>query len=152
LIKTYQIQNISLVVQEWIEGGDCKVYFCLAYIDRNHQPLAVCVAKKLRQYPHLTGSTSVAETVNIPQISAEAMRLLNAAKCVGFCSVEFKQSMINGRFYVTEPTIGRPDTQEGICISAGVDIPWVAYLDAIGGDVPPLLNFRKGVKWIYLGL
>jgi predicted ATP-grasp superfamily ATP-dependent carboligase len=148
LIREYQIHQTSLVVQEWIDGDDAEVYFCLLYINRNHKPLAVCVARKLRQYPHLTGSTSVAETVLLPEIAVESLRLLNTAGCVGFCSVEFKQSRRDGRFYVTEPTIGRPDTQEGICIGAGIDIPWIAYLDAIGQDLVPSGEFQKGIKWI----
>jgi len=148
LIREYQIQQTSLVIQEWIDGDDSEVYFCLSYIGRNHKPLAVCVARKLRQYPHLTGSTSVAETVLHPEIAVESLRLLNTAGCIGFCSVEFKQSKRDGRFYVTEPTIGRPDTQEGICIGAGIDIPWIAYLDAIGQDLVPSGEFKKGIKWI----
>jgi len=148
LIREHQIHQTSLVIQEWIDGDDSEVYFCLSYINRNHKPLAVCVARKLRQYPHLTGSTGVAETVWVPEIAAESLRLLNAAGCVGFCSVEFKRSKRDGRFYVTEPTIGRPDTQEGICMGAGIDIPWIAYLDAIGQDPAPLGEFKKGIKWI----
>jgi predicted ATP-grasp superfamily ATP-dependent carboligase len=148
LIGTYQIQQTSLVIQEWIDGDDSEVYFCLSYINRNHKPLAICVARKLRQYPHLTGSTSIAKTVWVPEIAVESLRLLNTVGCVGFCSVEFKQSRKDGRFYVTEPTIGRPDTQEGICISAGLDIPWIAYLDAISQDLSPLGRFEEGIKWI----
>jgi predicted ATP-grasp superfamily ATP-dependent carboligase len=148
LIKQYHIEETSFVIQEWIEGDDSEVYFCLSYIDRNHKPLAVCVARKLRQYPHLTGSTSVAETVLLPEIAVESLRLLSTAGCVGFCSVEFKKSIKDGRYYITEPTIGRPDTQEGICLSAGIDIPWIAYLDAIGQDLVPSGEFKKGIKWI----
>jgi D-aspartate ligase len=148
LIKKYRLQETSLVIQEWIDGDDTEVYFCLTYLNRMHERLAVCTGRKLRQHPHLTGSTSIAETILLPEIVSESIRLLNAAGCVGFCSVEFKQSKKDGRFYITEPTIGRPDTQEGICISAGLDIPWAAYLDAIGQDLIPLGDFKKGVKWI----
>jgi predicted ATP-grasp superfamily ATP-dependent carboligase len=148
LIKQYQIEETSLVIQEWIDGDDSEIYFCLAYINRHHKPLAVCVGRKLRQYPHLTGSTSIAETVWLPKVADESLRLLNTAGYVGFCSVEFKQSKKDGRFYITEPTIGRPDTQEGICISAGLDFPWIAYLDAISQDLSPLGRFEEGIKWI----
>lgn len=149
LIKKYQIQKIPLVIQEWIDGNDSDVYFSLAYISRNHKPLAICIGRKLRQHPHLTGSTSVAETVSIPEIAGESMRLLNTAGCIGFCSVEFKKSKRDGRFYITEPTVGRPDTQEGLFISAGIDIPFIAYLDAMGQDISPLgTNYKIGVKWI----
>jgi len=148
LIEKYRIQERSLVIQEWIDGDDSEVYFCLAYLNRMHEPLAFCTGRKLRQHPHLTGSTSIAETVLLPEIAAESISLLNAAGCVGFCSVEFKRSKQDGRYFITEPTVGRPDTQEGICIAAGLDIPWVAYLDAIEQGLKPSGEFKTGIKWI----
>jgi predicted ATP-grasp superfamily ATP-dependent carboligase len=148
LIEKYKIQEKSLVIQEWIDGDDTEVYFCLAYINRNHEPLALCTGRKLRQHPHLTGSTSSAETVLLPEIATESIRFLTKSGCVGFCSVEFKRSKRNGCFYITEPTVGRPDTQEGICMGAGLDIPWIAYLDAIQQNSIPTEEFKIGVKWI----
>ena len=147
-MRQFKIQQTSLVIQEWIEGDDTEVYFCLAYISRNHKPLATCVGRKLLQHPHLTGSTSIAETVWTPGIASESIKLLNAAGCVGFCSVEFKRSIKDGRYFITEPTVGRPDTQEGIFISAGIDVPYIAYLDALGCDPNPIENFKKNIKWI----
>jgi len=148
LVEKYELYEISLVIQEWIDGDDNEVYFCLAYLNRNQNPLALCTARKLRQYPHLTGSTSIAETVRVPEIVTESLRFLKTAGCIGFCSVEFKRSKRNGLFYITEPTIGRPDTQEGIFLSAGLDVPCVAYLDALGQEIAPLGDFEEGIKWI----
>jgi hypothetical protein len=62
--------------------------------------------------------------------------------------VEFKRSKRNGCFYITEPTVGRPDTQEGIFLSAGLDVPYLAYLDAIGQESAPLTQYKGKVKWI----
>jgi D-aspartate ligase len=147
-VEEYQIQDRPLVIQEWIEGDDSSVYFCLVYISRQLGPLAIITGKKLAQHPHLTGSTSVAETIRLPELVDESLRLLLTAGCVGFCSVEFKLSNKDGLFYVTEPTIGRPDTQEGICLSAGIDIPYIAYLDAMNRDLKPLGKVKQGIKWI----
>ena len=148
LINQYRIQERALIIQEWIDGDDTDVYFCLAYISRNQRPLALCVGKKLRQHPHLTGSTSIAETVWLPEIADESLRMLRTAGIIGLCSVEFKKSRKDGRYFLTEPTIGRPDTQEGICLSAGIDIPYIAYLDAICEKVDGLGKYEIGIKWI----
>lgn len=148
LVKKYQIEEESLVIQEWIDGDDTDLYFCLVYISRRHEPVAVFTGRKLRQHPHLAGTLSVAESVWVPEIAKESLRLLQTAGCIGFCSVEFKLSKKDGRFYVIEPTVGRPDSQEEICITAGLDIPYIAYLDAIGQDVAPLGGFKEGVRWI----
>jgi predicted ATP-grasp superfamily ATP-dependent carboligase len=144
----HNISNRNLIIQEWIEGGDENVYFCLLYVNREFEPLALFTGKKIRQYPVLTGSTSFAESVWVPSIAKDSLRLLKTAGCKGLCSVEFKQSRKDQRFYITEPTVARSDTQEGISVCSGMDIPFVAYLDAIGKNPEPLRHFKEGVKWI----
>jgi D-aspartate ligase len=147
-MKEHRIHEHPLVIQEWIDGGDSDVYFCLAYIGRTRRPLAVCTGRKLRQYPALTGSTSLAEAVWLPELAEEALRFLRETDCVGFCSVEFKRSNKDGRFYITEPTIGRPDTQEGVFACAGIDVPYIAYADALGEETEQEHRYRNNVKWI----
>lgn len=146
--RGYRIESEPLIVQEWIDGGDADVYFCLAYINRKFKPLALCTGRKLVQYPRLTGSTSIAETVRQDELANESLRLLKAAGVVGFCSVEFKYSRKSRRYYITEPTVGRPDTQEGLAICAGLDIPYIAYLDAIDHDPAPLGAQKAKTRWV----
>ena len=146
--KNYNISNKSLIVQEWIEGTDADVFYCLTYINRNHEPLAVFTGKKIRQFPILTGSTAFAESKWVPYVAHESLRLLKTAGCTGICSVEFKRSNKDNVFKITEPTIGRTDTQEGSSINAGMDIPYIAYLDALGQNPEPLSSFNEGIKWI----
>jgi predicted ATP-grasp superfamily ATP-dependent carboligase len=146
--KKYNISNRNLVIQEWIEGSDDDVYFCLLYVNRDFEPLAVFTGRKIRQYPVLTGSTSFAESLWVPSIAKDSLRLVKTAGCKGLCSVEFKRSKKDQRFYITEPTVARSDTQEGISICSGMDIPFLAYLDAIGKNPKPLRQFKEGVKWI----
>ena len=146
--KNYNISNKSLIVQEWIEGTDADIFYCLTYINRNHEPLAVFTGKKIRQFPVLTGSTAFAESKWVPYVAYESLRLLKTAGCTGICSVEFKRSNKDNVFKITEPTIGRTDTQEGSSINAGMDIPYIAYLDALGQDPEPLSSFNEGIKWI----
>ena len=146
--KKFKISNVPLIVQEWIEGTDRDVYYCLTYINRNHEPLAVFTGKKIRQFPVLTGSTAFAESIKEPYIADESIRLLKTAGCIGICSVEFKHCKKDNVYKITEPTVGRTDTQEGSSINAGIDIPYIAYLDALGQNPEPLNHFSEGIKWI----
>lgn len=138
----------QLIVQEWIPGGDDSIYFCLAYLDRNGFPRAACAGRKLRQYPFLTGVTSLAESIVDETLVALALKILQTAGCVGLCSVEFKYDAASTTFKMTEPTVGRVDLQEGVSVAAGLDIPHIAYQDAIGiaGGMPA--GYRAGVTWI----
>lgn len=144
----YDLSDHKLIVQEWIDGSDAEVYYCLTYINRNHEPLAIFTGRKIRQFPILTGSTSLAESKKVPSLAEESLRLLQTAGCTGLCSVEFKFSKKNNTFIITEPTIGRVDTQEGSSISSGMDIPFIAYLDAQGLEPAPLKSFQEGIRWI----
>ena len=146
--KDFDIAHVPLIVQEWIEGSDEDVYYCLTYINRAHTPLAVFTGKKIRQFPVLTGSTAFAESKWESHVADEAIRLLHTANCVGICSVEFKRSKRDNTFWITEPTVGRTDTQEGSSINSGMDIPYIAYLDACGMNPEPLIHFKEGIKWI----
>lgn len=147
-INKYKLYDKSLIIQEWIEGDDTDLYFCLVYIGRNHNVLSLFTGRKIRQHPHLAGTLTIAESIWVPEIAEQTIKLLNKAGCVGFCSVEYKKSRTDEKYYIMEPTVGRPDSQEEICMSAGLDIPYIAYLDALGGDPPPLGEFQEGVKWI----
>jgi predicted ATP-grasp superfamily ATP-dependent carboligase len=146
--RNYNLSNDPLIVQEWIEGSDEDVFYCLAYINRKKEPAALFTGKKIRQYPVLTGSTSVAEGKRNAHVSEQSEKLLKTAGCIGICSVEFKYSKKDDVYYITEPTVGRTDTQEGSGIDAGMDIPYIAYLDALGYDHEPVMYFREGIKWI----
>jgi predicted ATP-grasp superfamily ATP-dependent carboligase len=148
LFRSFNLSNKPLIVQEWIDGSDEDVFYCLTYINRNNEPLAVFTGKKIRQFPVLTGSTAFAESKWEPHVAHESLRLLKAAGCIGICSVEFKRSQRDNCLKITEPTVGRTDTQEGSSISSGMDIPYLAYMDALGKDPEPIKHFNEGIKWI----
>jgi len=147
-IKEMNIANQSLILQEWIPGGDEQVYFCLAYFNEEGQPLALFNGRKLRQYPPLTGVTSVAESIQNKVLSSLAVDFLKTGGCKGLCSVEFKYDNRDNSFKITEPTIGRVDLQEGISTQAGLDIPFIAYQDAIKKSQYFQSDYRIGLKWI----
>jgi predicted ATP-grasp superfamily ATP-dependent carboligase len=140
--------DIPLIFQEWIPGGDQQVYFCLAYLDRYSKPLALLAGRKLRQYPSLTGVTSLAESITNPKMAEITLEVLSTARCTGLCSMEFKYDASDDSFKITEPTVGRVDLQEGISTQAGLDIPFIAYQDALGIPQSGQIDYEKGVKWI----
>jgi D-aspartate ligase len=138
----------ELILQEWIPGDDTYVYFCLAYINREGRALATLCGRKLRQYPSITGVTSLAETVKNVELTEMTLKVLSAAGCKGLCSVEYKRHAIDGSFRIIEPTVGRVDLQEGISTQAGLDIPFLAYQDALGIAETHMKNYKSGLKWI----
>ena len=142
------ISDQPLILQKWIPGDDQQVYFCLAYINKKGKPLALLTGKKLRQYPLLTGVTSLAETIKDQKLSDLTVEILSKAECKGLCSVEFKWDNGDKSFKITEPTVGRVDLQEGISTQSGLDIPYFAYQDALEISQSEQMNYKVGIKWI----
>ncbi len=147
-LDKFDIANMKLLIQEFIDGVVEDLCYCLTYIDHNYKILALFTGRKLRQHPNLTGTMSLGESLLIPSIVDETARILALAGCCGLCSLEYMKSRKDQRYYIVEPTVGRTDTQEGLSIKSGMDIPYIAYLDAIGKDPAPTECFQEGVKWI----
>lgn len=128
----------EMIVQEWIEGGDDQIYFCLQYRDRGRRAAASFTGRKLRSWPPATGGT--ASCVPAPECSDEITRLTDAFfDAVGFFgigSIEFKRDTRTGRFMMIEPTVGRTDFQEEIATLNGVNIPYAAYCGELGIAMP----------------
>lgn len=148
LLSRHGIMERPLIVQEWIDGGDEDVFFCLTYMNQDLEPLAVFTGKKIRQHPPLTGLTSAGRSIWVPEVAEEGVRILRAGNCTGICGVEFKYCRRDRMYKVTEPTVGRADLQEAISACSGLDIPYIAYCDAIGAPEKGPERFEEDVVWI----
>ena len=137
-----------VTVQEWIEGGDSDVYFCLQYRTAGG-PAASFVGRKLCQSPPLVGGT--ASCIPAPEYAAELESLTNeffaASGFSGMGSMEYKRDRRDGRFYMVEPTVGRTDMQEEIASLNGVNIPEAAYRCELGLSVPPAETVNPPRGW-----
>jgi predicted ATP-grasp superfamily ATP-dependent carboligase len=96
----------------------------------------------------VTGVTSLAESIKNQKLIETTLEILRTAGCIGLCSIEYKYDASDGLFKITEPTVGRVDLQEGISTQAGLDIPFIAYQDAIGISQSTQMNYKVGIKWI----
>jgi len=87
-----------VTVQEWIEGGDGDVYFCLQARGRAGKTAASFVGRKVRQWPPATGGTATATAA--PEARAELAdttdRFFAAAGVVGLASMEYKRDRRDG--------------------------------------------------------
>jgi predicted ATP-grasp superfamily ATP-dependent carboligase len=128
----------EIIVQEWIEGSDSDVYFCLQYRPANGAPTVSFVGRKICQWPSLIGGT--ASCIPAAEVAAELTALtdnfFNAVGFIGMGSMEYKRDIRDGKFYMVEPTVGRTDYQEEIAALNGVNIPFAAYRAELGLTAP----------------
>jgi len=138
----------EMIVQEWIEGSDSEVYFCLQYRPRSAPPVSF-VGRKICQWPPLVGGT--ASCAPAPEVHDELVSLTNTffdrVGFVGLGSMEYKRDVRDNRFYMVEPTVGRTDYQEEIATLNGVNLPYAVYCAEIGRAYRPTASVRPPRVW-----
>jgi D-aspartate ligase len=127
----------ALVVQEWIEGSDDNLYFCLQYRGADGSTVCSFTGRKLSIWPPDVGvtasCTAAHEARPILQPLTEAF--FDTVSFVGMGGMEFKRDARTGQFLMIEPTVGRIDGQEEVATLHGINIPAAAYLHEVGSPV-----------------
>lgn len=124
----------DVVVQEWTEGPDSNIFFCLQYVDRHAGVTASFTGRKVRSWPPQVGGT--ASCVPAPdahaELSAMTAGFFQNAGVVGMAGMEYKRDVRSGQFRMVEPTVGRTDYQAEIATLNGVNLPYAAYCAELG--------------------
>jgi D-aspartate ligase len=139
----------SAIVQQWVDGPDDQIFFCLFFCDLSGQPLRFFTGRKLSAYPAGVGST--ATCIAAPEAHAElktlTIRLTTTTRYAGIGGLEFKRDARTGEFIIIEPTVGRTDWQEEIATLSGVNIPAAAWMHAMGRPIEPVQTASTGSAW-----
>ncbi|HLO62333.1 MAG TPA: hypothetical protein VK165_05145 [Azonexus sp.] len=139
----------DLIVQEWIEGSDSDIYFCLQYIAADGATIASFVGRKIRSWPPRIGGTAscTAAPEYQEKLSALTTDFFRQVGFVGMGSMEFKRDPRDGEFYMVEPTVGRTDFQEEVATLHGHNLPLAAYCTEIGVALPPVQAATRQTLW-----
>ncbi len=139
----------DVVVQEWTEGPDANLYFCLQYINGDGTVAASFTGRKVRSWPPQVGGTAScvpAPTAHahLTQVSTKFFRAVGA---IGLAALEYKRDARSGEFRMVEPTIGRTDYQAELATLNGVNLPYAAYCDALGWSFPQPVAPVQRLGW-----
>jgi len=149
LIRRILAVMADVVVQEWIEGPDSNIYFCLQYLDQQHHAVASFTGRKIRSWPPQVGGT--ASCVAAPEAHAElstlTARFFQAAGVIGMASMEYKRDSRSGEWRMVEPTIGRTDYQEEVATLNGVNLPYAAWCTELGVPHLPVVTMQRPIAW-----
>jgi D-aspartate ligase len=137
-----------VIVQELIAGGgENQFSFACLYIDG--YPVASLTARRTRQYPIDFGySSSLVETVNLPEIEIPAKRLLRSLRYSGVAEVEFKYDYRDSKYKLLEIN-PRFWTWHSLGSQAGVDFPYLVWQIANGQTITEA-HALTGVKWVHM--
>ena len=135
-----------ILVQERIPGGG-ESQFSYAALCREGVPIASLTARRTRQYPVDFGySSSMVETMDVPEIVSTSERLLSAIRYTGLVEVEYKLDARDGRYKLLDinPRIW---TWSTLGARAGVDFPYLLWQMMTD---KPIRNQTAsvGVRWV----
>lgn len=152
LIEAYRelgAEAQGVLLQEMIGGRDERLYTFLTYFDRASEPLGYCVRSKIRQWPIDFGYCTLTVSCDEPQVREQSLRLLRGLGYFGLAGVEWKHDPRTGLIKLIEINARAVNTI-GIAAACGVDLPYLAFKDAVGEPLPPVHAWRQGVKWVRL--
>ena len=137
------------IFQEIIEGGDDAIFQYTALIGSSGEAGPVFCTRKLHQYRPGYGVMCFGRSEQNEVVAAQALRLLNALQYRGLASLEFKRRAKDGRYYFIEMNPRLP-WYSALFFDAGVNLPYLTYLDLTGGarPNPSVQRQRDGVHWI----
>ena len=139
----------DLVVQEWIEGDDNDIYFCLQYGAADGAAICSFTGRKLTIWPPDVGET--ASCTSAPDAHAIVGPLTEAFFCkvafTGLGGIEYKKDRRTGAFLMIEPTVGRVDRQAEVATLHGVNIPLAAYCYELNLPMPSIDARSRPIIW-----
>jgi predicted ATP-grasp superfamily ATP-dependent carboligase len=140
----------AVLVQEFVPGGDDALVTFGCCMGAKGELLGYFTGRKLRQDPPQFGTGCSVELIDIPEIVAPSVHLLETVGYQGPAEIEYKLDRRDGRFWLIEVNPRLWDQHELGC-RAGVNISLIAYSDAVGASMAPQVpNYRmaKNARWI----
>ena len=140
-----------LIAQEWIRGGEGALYSSNCYYDKNGKPLVTFIARKIRQWPPMTGVASLSEECRDDTVLALSNLIFCKVPYHGFGYLEVKKDEATGEYLMIETNIARPTGRSSLAEGCGVELHYTMYCDVVGLPLPEnRVQTYRGGKWIQL--
>jgi len=139
----------SLLAQEIVGAGVDSFYSLCSYIGRDGQAKGVFVGRKLEQYPPDFGTACLVDSRYVEEIVQRGVDILKQFGYHGISEVEFIYDEPSREFKLLDINT-RVWKWIGLPIRAGIDLPWLAYADAVLGKVEAAARQPDGLRWLYL--
>lgn len=138
----------EIMIQDLVPG-DGRQQFAYCAFFKQGQSLGTMVAQRRRQHPNEFGRASTfVQTVDQPQLELLSKRFLRAIEYYGLVEVEFKLDPRDNRYKLLDVN-ARTWGYHALGTPAGVDFPYILFMDQLGEPVAPL-RARPGVSWVRL--
>jgi predicted ATP-grasp superfamily ATP-dependent carboligase len=140
--------GFPLLVQEEIEGPVASLVSVGLYATRTDVP-ATFTSRKLGQVPADFGDGLVVEAIDEPAVIPLATRAIRHFGYHGMADIEFKWDQRTGTYKLLDIN-PRPWLWINLPTACGVNLPYAAYLDALGRPVDPAAFVQRDTRtrWV----
>lgn len=139
--------NPSLMIQEYIPGGDDSVWMLNGYFDQNSECLFSITAKKIHQTPAYTGMTALGICLPNPAIESATRTLVRAVGYKGILDIGYRYDARDGSYKLLDANPRLGATFRLFVGDNGMDVARAQYRHFTGQPVP-VSNICTGRKWI----
>lgn len=140
--------GLNLVAQRWVQTEPGGFWSVASYLSKDGTVRGVFTGRKLEQWPLGFGTSCLADARWDPTIAAAGVQVLRELGYYGISEIEFVQDQASGALLLLDVNT-RAWKWVGLPIAAGVDLPLLAYRDAIGTPLDSAAQ-RDGVRWTFL--
>lgn len=137
------------MLQEVIPGPEDRIFIFKGCFDRSGRVLDVFTGRKLRQYPPIYGSASLAESIENKEVLELSLRFFERVPVHGLGGTEFKWDERDRQYKMIEVNM-RVQTWEDLVRASGKELLWMHYCDLVGFPLPKPRPQRNGVRWVHL--
>jgi len=138
--------GLEVMLQEYVPGPPTRHYMVEGFVDRAGRVAARFVRQRLRMYPPDFGDSTYMVGVALDRVRGAVDhldRLLARLSYRGVFEAEFKHDERDGEFKLLEVN-ARPWYFIGFAADCGVDFCAMAYRDALGLEVQPVVSYEAG--------
>jgi D-aspartate ligase len=155
LVKYYFLalnNKIEVIFQEILSGLDAKNMFGIeGYFSKDFRSVFFAYCRQ-RGWPPVFGYSSLRESIPVSELQQQVddvKNYLNHFKYVGLMEAEWKRDPRDGSLKLLEIN-PRQSMQNALPSRCGINLIFIAYLDAIGYKTKNLYDYEFGLKWLSL--
>jgi predicted ATP-grasp superfamily ATP-dependent carboligase len=133
--------GISVLLVEWIPGGDDQLCSYYTYVDETGKPLCDYTKRIIRRFPVGMGAACYHVTGDVPEIVAPSLKLIKHAGVLGLANIEFKRDPRDGQHKLIECN-ARFTASNSLVSASGLRLASFVYQRAVGRSAE--LVFHRG--------
>ena len=138
--------GLDAMIQTVVQGPESNISTVSTYIGANGKPIGSFVHRRIRGVPKDFGVATLAISARDDELTEMALKFYRDIGYRGIGSLEFKKDDRDGEFRLMELN-PRPWLSIILATFAGVNFPYIQYLDLLGQAAPENRGYKAGVRW-----